>query len=42
VTGLVALDGDEAGFLSLLAGLEAQSEHHIAAAIRREVASARA
>jgi Cd2+/Zn2+-exporting ATPase len=27
VTRVVALDGDEAGFLSLLAGLEAQSEH---------------
>ena len=39
VTEIVALDGDEAGFLSLLAGLEALSEHHIAAAIRREVAS---
>lgn len=35
VTGLVALSGDEAAFLSLLAGIEAQSEHHIAAAIRR-------
>ncbi|WP_323009857.1 cation-translocating P-type ATPase [Paracoccus sp. (in: a-proteobacteria)] len=39
VTEIVALDGDETGFLSLLAGLEAHSEHHIAAAIRREVAS---
>ena len=39
VTEIVALDGDQAGFLSLLAGLEAHSEHHIAAAIRREVAS---
>ena len=39
VTEIIALDGDEAGFLSLLAGLEAHSEHHIAAAIRREVAS---
>ncbi|MCW5720291.1 MAG: cation-translocating P-type ATPase [Devosia sp.] len=37
VTGVVALDGDEARFLSLLAGLEAQSEHHSAEAIRREV-----
>ena len=36
MTEIVALDGDEAGFLSLLAGLEAHSEHHIAAAIRRE------
>lgn len=35
VTQVVALDGDADGFLSLLAGLEAQSEHHIAAAIRR-------
>jgi heavy metal translocating P-type ATPase len=35
VTGLVALSGDEAAFLALLAGIEAQSEHHIAAAIRR-------
>ena len=40
VQGVVALDGDETRFLSLLAGLEAQSEHHSAAAIRRE-ASAR-
>jgi heavy metal translocating P-type ATPase len=37
VTQIVALDGDEDRFLSLLAGLEAHSEHHIAAAIRREV-----
>ncbi|MCJ1903248.1 cation-translocating P-type ATPase [Paracoccus versutus] len=36
VTRLVALDGDQAGFLSLLSGLEAHSEHHIAAAIHRE------
>src|SRR5690625_4102958 len=36
VTGLVALDGDERKFLSLVAGLEAQSEHPSAAAIRRE------
>ncbi len=36
VTEVVALDGDEERFLSLLAGLEAHSEHHIAAAIRRE------
>lgn len=35
VTDIVALDGDEHGFLSLLAGLEAQSEHHSAAAIRQ-------
>ena len=39
VTRIVALDGDEAGFLALLAGLEAGSEHHIAAAIAREVAA---
>lgn len=38
VTQIVALDGDEAGFLSLLAGLEAHSEHHVATAIRREAA----
>lgn len=38
VTQVVALDGDENRFLSLLAGLEAHSEHHIAAAIRGEVA----
>lgn len=38
VTRLVALDGDETRFLSLLAGLEAQSEHHSAAAIRQEAA----
>lgn len=37
VTGLVALDGDEAGFLQLLGGLEAQSEHHIADALRRHL-----
>lgn len=36
VTQVVVLDGDESRFLSLLAGLEAHSEHHIAAAIRRE------
>lgn len=36
VTQIVALDGDETRFLSLLAGLEAHSEHHIAAAIRLE------
>jgi len=39
VTQVITLDGDERGFLSLLAGLEAHSEHHIAAAIRREVAT---
>ncbi|TNF21203.1 MAG: cation-translocating P-type ATPase, partial [Rhodobacteraceae bacterium] len=31
-------DGDEEEFLSLLAGLEAQSEHHSGAAIRQEAA----
>ncbi len=35
VTGIVALEGDENAFLTLLAGLEAQSEHPIASAIRR-------
>jgi heavy metal translocating P-type ATPase len=39
VTKVVALDGDERRFLSLLAGLEAQSEHPSAAAIRQEAAS---
>jgi len=39
VTQVAALDGDEAGFLSLLAGLEAGSEHHIAAAVAREAAA---
>ncbi|MDG4676091.1 MULTISPECIES: heavy metal translocating P-type ATPase [Shinella] len=39
VTRIVALDADECGFLSLLAGLEAHSEHHVAAAIRREAAA---
>jgi P-type E1-E2 ATPase len=38
VTGVVSLMGEEAGFLSLLAGIEAQSEHPIAGALRREVA----
>jgi len=36
---IVALDGDEERLLSRLAGLEAQSEHHSAAAIRREAAA---
>lgn len=35
VTAIVALDGDETHFLSLLAGIEAQSEHHSAKAIRQ-------
>ena len=38
ITEVVTLGMDEAAFLSALAGLEAQSEHHIAAAIRREAA----
>ena len=38
VTSIVALEQDEERFLSLLAGLEAQSEHHSAAAIRQEAA----
>ncbi len=38
VTAVVALDGDEARFLALVAGLEAQSEHPSAAAIRQEAA----
>lgn len=38
VTGIVALEGSEADFLALLAGLEAQSEHPISGAIRREAA----
>lgn len=38
VTGVVSLMGEEAGFLRLLAGIEAQSEHPIAGALRREVA----
>ncbi|MCA0203232.1 MAG: cation-translocating P-type ATPase [Proteobacteria bacterium] len=36
VTGLWTPDGDEAGFLSALAGLEAQSEHPIGRAVRAE------
>lgn len=38
VTNIIALEGDEAQFLAFAAGLEAQSEHPIAAAIRREAA----
>jgi heavy metal translocating P-type ATPase len=38
VTQVVPIEGDEVDFLRLLAGIEAQSEHHIADAIRREVA----
>ncbi len=36
VQSIVVLTGDEPALLSLLAGVEAQSEHPIAAAIRRE------
>ncbi len=39
VTRVVALDGDEQRLLALLAGLEANSEHHSAAAIRQEAAN---
>lgn len=38
VTNVVALDGNERDLLSTLASLEAHSEHHIADALRREVA----
>ena len=38
VTRIVVLHGDEDSFLRLLAGIEAQSEHPIAGAIRREMA----
>lgn len=38
ITGIVAVDGTEEDFLSLIGGLEAQSEHHIAGAIRRDLA----
>lgn len=38
ITSVVALDGDERGLLAQLAGLEAHSEHHSAAAIRQEAA----
>lgn len=37
VTGIVSLTGSEDTFLALIAGIEAQSEHHIASAIRRLV-----
>ncbi|WP_416384582.1 heavy metal translocating P-type ATPase [Roseovarius sp. Pro17] len=39
VTKVIALDGNEQEFLSLLAGLEANSEHHSGAAIRQEAAN---
>ncbi len=35
LTGLLAVAGTEAEVLALLAGIEAQSEHHIAAAVQR-------
>lgn len=35
VTGIIAVEGDEAQFLALVAGLEAHSEHPIAGALRR-------
>jgi Cd2+/Zn2+-exporting ATPase len=35
VTGIVSLMNSEDAFLELIAGIEAQSEHHIAGAIRR-------
>lgn len=37
ITAVVPIDGDEASLLSLLGGLEAHSEHHIAGAVRREL-----
>jgi heavy metal translocating P-type ATPase len=37
VTGIVSLSDSEDAFLALVAGIEAQSEHHIASAIRRLV-----
>ena len=37
MTRFVVLEGDEPSFLRLLAGIEAQSEHPIAGAIRREM-----
>lgn len=39
VLRILALDGDEASFLTRIAGLQAQSEHPIAGAIRREAES---
>ncbi len=41
VTQVLALEGTQDDFLALTAGLEAQSEHPIAAAIRREAAERR-
>ena len=37
VTGIVSLTDSEDAFLALVAGIEAQSEHHIASAVRRLV-----
>lgn len=39
VTAMVVLEGEEEAFLADLAGLEAHSEHHVGAAIRRFAAS---
>jgi len=36
VTGVVAVEGSDAAFLTALASIEAHSEHHIADALRRE------
>jgi len=36
-TGIVALDGNDAGFVAQLAGLQTQSEHPIAGALQRAV-----
>lgn len=38
ITGIVTVEGTEKDFLRLIGGLEAQSEHHIAGAIRRDLA----
>jgi Cd2+/Zn2+-exporting ATPase len=38
ITGIATVNGSEQDFLRLLGGIEAQSEHHIAAAIRRDLA----
>ena len=39
VTDMVVVDGEEQAFIAALAGLEAHSEHHIGAAIRRYAAA---
>ena len=41
VTGLLALEGTEDEVLALLAGIEAQSEHHIAGAVQRHALARR-